>query len=67
MNVVVWYKEKESHIDKFLEFLELENVHKAEFKNATNIVVNCNCLTVYIGGKTIHIPFDNMEKFKVEV
>ena len=65
MNVVVWYKE--GHKDKFLDFLELENVHKAEVKNVTNIVVNCNCLTVYIGGKTIHIPFDDMEKFKVEV
>lgn len=65
MNVVVWYKE--GHKDKFLDFLELENVHKAEVKNVRNIVVNCNCLTVYIGGKTIHIPFDDMEKFKVEV
>ena len=65
MNVVVWYKE--GHKDKFLDFLELENVHKAEVKNARNIVVNCNCLTVYTGGKTIHIPFDNMEKFKVEI
>ena len=67
MNVVVWYKEKERYIDKFLGFSELENVHKVEVKNIRNIVVSCNCLTVYTGDKTIHIPFDDMEKFKVEI
>ena len=65
MNVVIWYKE--GHKDKLLDFPGLENVNKVEVKNVRGIVSLCNCLTVYTGFDTIHIPFDDMKKFKVEI